>query len=95
LSEPWILDADTTVKPLHGHQEGAVVSYSPHQPGRPSHSYHSYLLANLRLVLAVEVAPGNQHTSKHCAPGLWKLIDGLADELAVADPRRCRLRQCR
>src|SRR5215471_3805988 len=24
LSEPWILDIDTTVKPLYGHQEGAV-----------------------------------------------------------------------
>ncbi len=38
LSEPWILDIDTTVKPLYGHQEGAVVSYNPHKPGRPSHS---------------------------------------------------------
>jgi hypothetical protein len=27
LGEPWILDVDTTVKPLYGHQEGAVVSY--------------------------------------------------------------------
>jgi hypothetical protein len=26
LSDPWILDVDTTVKPLYGHQEGAVVS---------------------------------------------------------------------
>jgi len=25
LGEPWILDADVTVKPLCGHQEGAVV----------------------------------------------------------------------
>ena len=24
LSEPWILDGDVTVKPLFGHQEGAV-----------------------------------------------------------------------
>ena len=36
LSEPWILDTDTTVKPLYGHQQGAVVSYNPHKPGRPS-----------------------------------------------------------
>src|SRR6266849_1611561 len=43
LSEPWILDIDTTVKPLYGHQEGAVVSYNPHKPGRPSHSYHCYM----------------------------------------------------
>jgi len=55
LREPWILDVDTTVKPLYGHQEGAVVGYNPKKPGRPSHTYHSYMLANLRLVLEVEV----------------------------------------
>ncbi|MBA0083814.1 MAG: transposase, partial [Acidobacteria bacterium Pan2503] len=75
---PWILDTDTTVKPLYGHQEGAVVSYNPHKPGRPSHSFHCYILANLRLVLAVEVQAGNAHTSKHAAPTLWKLLDSFA-----------------
>jgi hypothetical protein len=39
------------------------------------------MLANLRLVLAVEVAPGNQHTSKHSSPGLWGLLDRLTREL--------------
>ena len=34
LSEPWILDVDTTTKPLYGHQEGAVVGYNPKKPGR-------------------------------------------------------------
>jgi len=53
LREPWILDVDTTVKPLYGHQEGAIVGYNPAKPGRPSHCYHSYLFANLRLVLDV------------------------------------------
>jgi len=43
LDVPWILDIDTTVKPLYGKQEGAVVSYNPKKPGRPSHSYHTYL----------------------------------------------------
>src|ERR1700716_4173432 len=76
--EPWIRDVDTTVKPLYGHQEGAVVSYNSHKPGRPSHSYHCYMLANLRLILAVEVQAGNHHTSKHSAPGLWRLLDGLS-----------------
>src|ERR1700721_4404070 len=37
LSERWILDIDTTVKPLYGRQEGAVVGYNPKKPGRPSH----------------------------------------------------------
>jgi hypothetical protein len=77
LREPWILDVDTTVKPLFGHQEGAVVGYNPGKPGRPSHSYHSYLIANLRLVLDVEVHDGNQTASKHGAPGLWALLDRL------------------
>lgn len=84
LSEPWILDVDTTVKPLYGHQEGAVVGYNPQKPGRPSHSYHSYMLANLRLILDVEVQPGNQHAAKHSAPGLWALLDRLGAELAPA-----------
>jgi hypothetical protein len=78
MSEPWILDIDTTVKPLYGHQEGAVVSYNPTKRGRPSHSYHCYMMANLRLVLAAEVVPGNQHTSKHSSPRLWELLDSLA-----------------
>ncbi len=42
LVEPWILDIDTTVKPLYGHQEGAVVGYNLKKPGRPSHSYHTW-----------------------------------------------------
>ena len=25
LDEPWVLDVDTTIKPLYGRQEGAVV----------------------------------------------------------------------
>src|ERR1700730_8428526 len=63
LSEPWILDADTTVKPLYGHQEAAEVGYNPTKRGRPSHVYHSYLMAELRLVLEVEVASGRGHTA--------------------------------
>jgi hypothetical protein len=75
LAEKYILDIDTTVKPLYGHQEGAVVSYNPKKPGRPSHVHHTYMLAGLRLVMGVETAAGNEHTGKHCAPGLWALLD--------------------
>src|SRR5205823_5137853 len=41
LEEPWILDMDSTVKPLYGHQEDAKLGYNPTKPGRPSHVYHS------------------------------------------------------
>ena len=44
LGERWTLDIDSTVKPLYGHQEGAVIGYNPKKPGRPSHVYHSYLI---------------------------------------------------
>lgn len=78
---PWILDTDNTVKPLYGKQEGAVKSYNPKKPGRPSHCYHSYFMANTRLALGVEVAPGDQHTGKHVAVGLWQMLDNLPREL--------------
>jgi hypothetical protein len=77
LGERYIIDIDTTVKPLYGHQEGAVVSYNPKKPGRPSHVHHTYMLAGLRLVMGVETAPGNEHTGAHSAPGLWRLIDRI------------------
>jgi hypothetical protein len=79
---PWILDIDTTVKCLYGRQEGAVVGYNPRKPGRPSHSYHGYFMANTRLALGAEVRDGNQFTSKHVAPGLWQYLDCL--------PEKCR-----
>jgi hypothetical protein len=77
FGEPWIIDVDTTIKPLYGKQEGAVVGYNPKKPGRPSHVYHTYMLANLRLVLDVEVMAGNQHAFNHAAPGLWALLDRI------------------
>ena len=77
LETPWILDVDTTVKPLYGKQEGAVVGYNPHKPGRPSHTYHTYILANLRLVLDVEVKAGNQGSASYSMPGLIELLTGL------------------
>lgn len=77
LDVPWILDTDTTVKPLYGHQEGALISYNPKKPGRPSHSYHTTLMAGLRQVLGVEVHAGNEHAAKHTKPGLLKILDDL------------------
>lgn len=77
LTQPWILDSDVTVKPLYGHQEGAKVGYNPHKPGRPSHTYHTYMIANLRLVLDVEVKSGIEVAASHSSPGLWELLDRL------------------
>ena len=79
LEEPWVLDMDTTVKPLYGHQEDAKVGYNPQKPGRPSHAYHSYFIANLRMVLEVEVQAGNQTASSFAQPELWTLLEGLSE----------------
>jgi hypothetical protein len=77
LKTPWILDVDVTVKPLFGHQEFAVKGYNPHKPGRPSHTYHTYMIANLRLILDVEVKAGNQSSSSYSMPGLMALLNKL------------------
>ncbi len=77
LETPWILDLDATIKPIYGHQEGAMLGYNPKKPGRPSHVYQTYLIANLRLVLNAEVLPGNEHHSQHALPGLMKLLSSL------------------
>jgi hypothetical protein len=77
LSEPWILDCDTTVKPLYGHQEGAVLGYNPHKPGRPSHAYHSFQISSARLILDVMIKPGNESASKHSEPHIWDLLEDM------------------
>ena len=81
LAEPYIIDVDTTVKLLYGHQEGAVVSYNPKKRGRPSHVVHTYFMGGTRLVMGVELAAGNEHTGKHAAPGFWAMIDRRPKDL--------------
>jgi len=80
LRFPWIMDVDVTVKPLYGHQEGAVKGYNPKKKGRPCHTYHSYMMADMKLILDVEVKPGNQGSSSHSLPGLSELLDRLPRE---------------
>jgi len=79
LVRPWILDVDTTIKPLYGHQQGAEVGYNPHKPGRPSHALHTFWVGNLRLVLEAQLSSGKQHTSGHARPALGRLLDELGE----------------
>ena len=81
LTEPYVLDVDSTVKPIYGHQEGAELGYNPQKPGRPSHNYHSYFIGALRLVLGVEALPGKAHSGGHGMPALWAMIDSLPPNL--------------
>lgn len=79
LDTPWILDVDTTIKTLFGNQAGAEVGYNPHKPGRPSHTIHTYWIANLRLVLDARIQGGKSTGTVHTLPGLVKLITDLPD----------------
>ena len=74
LDEKWILDIDTTVKVLYGHQEGAEIGYNPKKPGRPAHIIHTYMMSETRLILDCEVMPGKQSAASYSLP--W-LIDFL------------------
>jgi len=73
----WILDVDTTIKLLYGHQDGAEISYNPTKPGRPSHVIHTYWIANIRLVLDAEVQGGKSHAARHSLPRLIELLKTL------------------
>jgi hypothetical protein len=78
LNTPWILDGDTTVKPLYGRQDGAEVSYNPTKRGRPSHVLHTYWIGHLRLVLDVEVQSGKAHAAKYSLPRLGSLLKAFS-----------------
>jgi Transposase DDE domain group 1 len=79
LDQPWVLDIDASIKPLYGRQEGAEIGYNPTKPMRPSHVLHTFLVANLRLVLDVQVSSGKQHSSGHAKTALGRLLDELGE----------------
>jgi hypothetical protein len=80
LLEKWILDIDTTIKPLYGHQEGSEICYNPLKPGRPAHAIHTYSMAETRLILDCEVTSGIQQSATYSLPRLVEIIDELPPE---------------
>ena len=91
---PRILDIDVTVKPLYGHQQGAQIGCNPQKPGRPSHAYHSYFMANTRLCLGVEVRGGKElRRPAWAARTLVAAGRAAAHALAGLRARRLRLRK--
>ena len=81
LQQAYVLDIDATVKTVFGSQEGAEVGYNPHKPGRPSYCYHTYMVGAIRLVMDVDVLPGNQTAGCYSHPGLWRIFDHLPRRL--------------
>jgi hypothetical protein len=81
LKTAWVLDCDTTIKPLYGRQAGAELGYNPHKPGRPSHAIHTYWIGNLRLVLDAQLESGKRHAPSHSRPGLVALLEGMTADI--------------
>lgn len=75
LEEKWILDIDTTIKILYGHQEGAEVGYNPRKPGRPAHIIHTYMMSETRMILDCEVMPGKQQAASYSLPWLMEFLE--------------------
>ncbi len=65
LERPWVLGIDASIKPLYGRPEGTEIGDNPNKPMRPGQVLHTFLVANLRLVLDVQVKSGKRHTSGH------------------------------
>jgi len=42
---------------VYGKQGGSAVGYNPTKKGRPSYSYHAFIIGGLRLPLEVEARP--------------------------------------
>ena len=72
---PWILDLDSTVVTVYGKQAGSAVGYNPTKKGRPSYSYHAFIIGGLRLPIDVDARPGNESQGVHGAESLWNLLD--------------------
>lgn len=84
LGEPYVMDIDTSVKQVFGHQEGAEVGYNPRRPGRPSQSLHVAFIGNLRMLFSVDVKGGKAHAARHMAEHFWERVDALTPQLRPA-----------
>lgn len=73
----YVIDVDSTVKPIFGRQEGAELGYNPRKPGRPSHSYHAFFVGRTRITLGVDVLPGRRRAGTCGMARLWPFLDAL------------------
>jgi hypothetical protein len=78
--ERVVLELDSTVETLYGHQEGANLGPNPHKPGRPS--YHP-LLARDRLsdlIVHHVLRPGDTGTASDIKSFLHKTLDIVKED---------------
>lgn len=70
-----VLEIDSTIEPLYGRQEGAILGPNPHKPGRPS--LHPLIARDRMTDLVVHqvLRPGNTGTATDIVPFLHHTLD--------------------
>lgn len=79
LPAELIMDLDSTVETVYGHQEGSAIGANSHKPGRKS--YHPLLVfeGQSRLCLNAVLRAGNTHSSTDAAAFLEQTFELLDD----------------
>jgi Transposase DDE domain group 1 len=76
------LDIDTTVEPVFGHQQGALLGYNPRYPGRLS--YHPILavIAETKLCIGAELRPGDRALGDEDAKTIGRYVRSVRAKVA-------------
>ena len=78
LKTAWVLDCDTTIKPLYGHQAGAELGYNRINRVDRVKPFTPTGLAPCAWVADAQLESGKRHAPSHSRPGLVALLDDLA-----------------
>ena len=73
----YVIDIDSTVKLIYGHQEGVETGYNTVKPGRPSHNYHTAFVETVRIALTIDVKGGKRLSGTCGLPALSEFADRL------------------
>ena len=75
LGSEVVIDIDSTVETVYGHQEGSAVGYNPTKPGRAS--FHPQLCFDglTRTLLDCELRPGNTTSSTGLVQTFTRVLD--------------------
>lgn len=72
-----VVDMDTTVLTVYGHQEGSAIGYNPFHRGKPSFCPILSSEGKLGLTLDFELRPGNIYPSTNAVPFLEETLNKL------------------
>jgi hypothetical protein len=80
LSNPYILDWDSTVTTRYGEQEQVAIGYNPTKPGRGSHHPLVCSVAGLRLCLDLDFRSGDSASSSGWIAMMERLLSKLPSD---------------